>query len=246
MSTIQTIAFRADLSRQVGIYFAVVIAAIIIASEAAYFAFDWPDFLRFESGRVLEIINDNPIGIYPSYYLWVLAWIAFVAVPPLAWSAACRSGSMLAMIAIPFGCFAGLCHAIGPGRWVFVVPALAAEFAEASQDPVARQALLISFETIHRFAGIMIGEHFPNILKGIWTLLVSFSLVQILPSYLRTVGIVAGISAIIASLEQLGGPFAGLMPFVGVFQLVWISWVGLLAFELVRWDRNQEAGVIQS
>ena len=123
MGMVKTTAFRADLYRQVGIYVWVVLAAIIVAGEAAFLIFDWPGFLRFEPEEVLGIINQHPNGVYPSYYLWVLAWIAFVAVPPLAWSAACRSGSMLAMIAIPFGCLAGLCHAIGPGRWVFLVPA---------------------------------------------------------------------------------------------------------------------------
>lgn len=234
MALVQFNASRPDLSRNVGLYFGVVIFANLFASEAAFLSFGWPEFLRSPPAQILESINQGSDHVYLSYYLWVLAWIAFVAVPVLTWSTACRSASVIALVAIPFGCLAGLCHAIGPGRWVFVVPALAADFARAGEDPVGQQAILTVFDALHRFAGIMIGEHFGNILKGIWTLLVSLSLVQSLPSYLRVGGFVAAAGSIAASLEQFGGPFSGLMPFLLVFQLVWIIWCAALAFELFR------------
>ena len=224
-----------------GWYLLGVLVLVVIAGEAAYLAFGWPDFLRRPPEEVLAILHERVEWVFVSYYLWVIAWLAFVAVPVLVFRVASRQASLLALVAIPFGCLAGLCHALGPARWVFVVPDLAADFHSEEASQATRDAILVVFHAIHQFGGVAIGEHVGNLLRGAWTALVSLSLVESLPRSLRVVGMVAAAGAVVVSLEQLGGPFAGLLSLLAGLQFVWFLWGVMLAIALLRSPRAGES-----
>ncbi len=223
-----------NIGRVAGLYFAGVLVLILIAGQAAFLVFDWPHFLRGSPTEILTTLHPRVGLVFISYYLWMIAFLAFIAVPVLTWRAASHPASVIGMVAVPFGCLAGLCHAIGPARWVFVVPTLAADFHAEGISQEARDAILIAFGSINQFGGEMIGEHIANLLRGVWTCLLSLSLVETLPSYLRPIGLLAALCVIIASLEQLGGPFAGLLSSLSAIQFVWVVWGGVLSIVLVR------------
>jgi hypothetical protein len=226
-----------NLSRVTGLYFAGVLVLILTAGEAAFLAFGWPEFLRGSPAEILATLHPRVGLVFVSYYLFVISWLAFIAVPILTWRAASHPASIIGMVAVPFGCLAGLCHAIGPARWIFVVPTLAADFHAEGISQAARDAILVAFGSINQFGGEMIGEHIANLLRGVWTCLLSLSLVETLPSYLRPIGLLAAFGAIIASLEQLGGPFAGLLSSLAAIQFAWFAWGIVLSIALVRSTR---------
>ena len=77
-----------NIGRVAGLYFAGVLVLIMIAGEAAFIAFDWPDFLRGSPTEILTTLHPRVGLVYISYYLWVIAFLAFIAVPVLTWRAA--------------------------------------------------------------------------------------------------------------------------------------------------------------
>lgn len=221
--------------RYVGYFFLLLLVLILTAGQVAYLSFDWPDFLRTTPAEILETFHAaSPLSLYGSYYLWVLTWLAFCTIPVLLVVCAARTNSLMAIAAVPLGCLAGLCHAIGPARWVFVVPVLAAEYSAIDTAPATQAAVLASFQAVHQFGGVMIGEHLGNLLKGAWTILFCLSLADGIPKWLQRFGLFAGLCSILASFEQLGGLFAELIEAMSVLQFVWFLWGAVFAVMLIR------------
>jgi hypothetical protein len=114
-------------------------------------------------------------------------------------------------------------------RWVFVIPVIANSYV-ASNDATVREAAIISFQTIHQFGGVLLGEHLGQLFTIIWTVMISMAFIKLkfFPSWLGWLGI---ISSVIYLLAQ-GEIFATIIPGFPVWDLagligssLWLIWL---------------------
>jgi hypothetical protein len=59
-------------------------------------------------------------------------------------------------------------QAVGLSRWIFVVPGMARQHADAATSEAGRLALETNFDMLNLWAGVAIGEHTGQILTCLW------------------------------------------------------------------------------
>jgi hypothetical protein len=94
-------------------------------------------------------------------------------------------------------------------RWPFAVPELARRYVAAPDGPegdATRRTVEVMFATLHRLLGVGIGEHLGYLFTGLWTIVVSASILTtpLLPGWLGVIGTAIGIALLIGTLEFVG------------------------------------------
>jgi len=148
----------------------------------------------------------------------------------------------LTVLSVVVGASAAIVQGLGLVRWPYAVPELARRYVAAppgsAGDPT-RASVEVVFATLHRLLGVGIGEHLGYLFTGLWTLLVSVSILStsILPGWLAAVGIVVGIAMLIGTLEfvgpneETGWRGAGII--VPVAYIAWSIWLMALGVFLL-------------
>jgi Domain of unknown function (DUF4386) len=222
---------------------AVLLIAVPVAFNAAFLAlgraFDYPDILRKEPDEILRRFAAGGPGLV---LRWEVLLLSAVAMLPLVALLAVSLGASpaLTVTSVVVGSAAGLVQALGLVRWPFAVPELARRYVAAVGDEgrPTRQAVEVTFLTLHRLLGVGVGEHLGYLLTGAWTLLVSASVLTttVLPWFLGVVGIPIGIALLIGTLEfvgpneERGWPLAGTI--VPIAYIAWSVWLVALGIAL--------------
>ncbi|MDB5015033.1 MAG: hypothetical protein JWQ25_3235, partial [Daejeonella sp.] len=132
------------------------------------------------------------------------------------------------------GIISGVVQIIGLLRWVFVVPVLATAFVN-STNPSTQEAIKITFQAIHQFGGVLLGEHLGQLFTVIYTIFISIALLKlnIIPKWLAWWGFIASFIYFLAQAELLATviptlPVIELAGFIGsTLWLVWLILVGV-------------------
>jgi hypothetical protein len=213
-----------------------VLIVVPILFNVAFFelgrAFDYPDILRREPDEILRRFHAGGTGLLLRWHLLMLSALAFVPVVVLL-SAVLQASAALSAVTIVIGVSAGLVQAIGLLRWTYAVPELARRWVAADGDDArpARQAIEVTFATLHRFLGVGVGEHLGYLLTGAWTLLAAASIVTtaVLPAWLGWLGVPIGLALVVGSAE-FAGPnegdgwrLAGIV--VPIAYIAWSLWL---------------------
>lgn len=232
----------------VEVFAAVLLIAVPIAFNLAFLelgrSFDYPRILRHEPDEILRRFAAGGSGL-------ILRWEALLACSvlmiPLAIVVARVLGASPTLTAssLVVGVVAGVVQLLGLVRWPFAVPELARRYVAAPDGPAGdatRRAVEVTFETLHRLLGVGIGEHLGYLFTGVWTLLVSASIIATaaaLPVWLGIVGIPIGLALLIGVLEfvgpneERGWGLAGTV--VPIAYLAWSAWLVLLGIGLLIW-----------
>ena len=215
---------------------AVLLIAVPVAFNLAFFelgrAFDYPNILRKESDEILRRFAAGGSGLILRWEALLLSALAMLPLVALVAVALGASASLTAA-AIVVGSAAALVQALGLVRWPFAVPELARRYVAADGPDAAakRQAIEVTFATLHRLLGVGIGEHLGYLLTGLWTLLVAASVLStsVLPGWLGLIGIPVGVALLIGTLEfvgpneERGWPLAGTI--VPIAFIAWSLWL---------------------
>lgn len=232
----------------VEVFAAVLLIAVPIAFNLAFLelgrSFDYPRILRHEPDEILRRFAAGGSGL-------ILRWEALLACSvlmiPLAIVVARVLGASPTLTAssLVVGVVAGVVQLLGLVRWPFAVPELARRYVAAPDGPAGdatRRSVEVTFETLHRLLGVGIGEHLGYLFTGVWTLLVSASIIATaaaLPVWLGIVGIPIGLALLIGVLEfvgpneERGWGLAGTV--VPIAYLAWSAWLVLLGIGLLIW-----------
>lgn len=232
----------------VEVFAAVLLIAVPIAFNLAFLelgrSFDYPRILRHEPDEILRRFAAGGSGL-------ILRWEALLACSvlmiPLAIVVARVLGASPTLTAssLVVGVVAGVVQLLGLVRWPFAVPELARRYVAAPDGPAGdatRRSVEVTFETLHRLLGVGIGEHLGYLFTGVWTLLVSASIIATaaaLPVWLGIVGIPIGLALLIGVLEfvgpneERGWGLAGTV--VPISYLAWSAWLVLLGIGLLIW-----------
>ena len=119
-------------------------------------------------------------------------------------------------------------------RWPFLVPYRACIDADAS--PALHETIDVVFQSLNRYLGVAVGEHFGYLFTGAWSVLSGVAVVQATnaPWWLGVAGIVVGVLLMICSLEFVGAfeqegwkLGATLTPVAYVAWSVWLIGIGV-------------------
>jgi hypothetical protein len=225
---------------RVAVRFAVAVAVFLIAANAPYAwliaNFGYDDVLREPAGAILVRFSQGGAPL-------VLAWLAFsigalLFVPVvLEFRRLFGAQSVDSGSAAVLGLGAAFAQAAGLLRWVLVVPALAAAYTDPSADLHTRQVLLITFESVHRFGGAVVGEMLGQILLAGWTAMTVIQLAhtKLVPTWLVWMGGVTPPLWILGQSELLHDvvPAIPSIEVTPVAFMLWESWLALLAVTIV-------------
>jgi len=216
---------------------------VLVPYTILTFTFNYPDILRAETGTILANYHAGGTGL-------VLTWFAFALLGLPLLPAYILIGQRVearmphSKWIITVGVVSILAQFIGLLRWVFVVPVLARRFVSAD-DTTVRESIKISFELVHQFAGVLIGEHIGQLFTIIWTVSVSIALVKqsMIPKWLGVWGLISSTIYFLAQAELLntvipGFPKSNIAGFLG--STLWLLWLVLVGINFLLIDRNRK------
>jgi uncharacterized protein DUF4386 len=221
---------------------AILLIAVPIVFNAAFFelgrAFDYPAILRRNPD---EILRRFAAGGSALLLRWHLLFLSALAMLPLAvlLAVVLDAGPVLTPMSMVLGVVAALVQGLGLGRWLFAVPELARRYvaADGPEAPATRGSIEVAFAVLHRYLGVGVGEHLGYLATGLWTILVTISILQgaVLPGWIAIVGVVIGIALLVGTLEFVGPnepdgwALAGtIVPIAYIAWSIWLIVLGLL------------------
>ena len=222
---------------------AVLLIAVPIGFNVAFFelgrAYDYPNILRKEPDEILRRFVAGGSGLILRWEALLVSALLMLPLSALL-AVVLAAPPALTVLSIVVGASAALVQGLGLVRWPFAVPELAGRYVAAPDGPdgdATRQTVEVVFATLHRLLGVGIGEHLGYLFTGLWTLLVSASIVSttVLPSWLAIVGVVIGVAVLIGTLEFVGPnerdgwPMAGtIVPIAYIAWSLWLIVIGVL------------------
>jgi hypothetical protein len=198
-------------------------------------SFDYPAILRSPPGVILAAFADGGASLVLAWGAFALAALLFAPIAVGMAAVTRRAGHQAAAVAA-LGIVAGVTQAIGLSRWVYAVPALAANWT-ATADASQRATTEVIFTTLHQFAGVGIGEAIGQCLTAFWLIGVAMGQ-RPHPRFggaVAGLGLIGGVVLLLGLIEGLATaiPFDpgvfGLAGVVGFLILtVWLIWTGIL------------------
>ena len=216
-----------------------------VAFNVAFFAlgraFDYPDILRKDPDEILRRFAAGGSGLL---LRWELLMLSALAMLPLAaiLAVALAAGPQLSVLAVVLGASAALVQALGLVRWPYGVAELARRYVAAPAGPegnATREAVLVTFATLHRLLGVGVGEHLGYLLTGLWTLVVAASILAttVVAPLLGAIGIPIGLMILVGVFEFMGPnerdgwKVAGIV--VPIAYIAWSVWLIALGIALL-------------
>lgn len=198
--------------------------------------FGYPGILRLPPGQILTRFHQGGSALV---WTWLaLVWVGFpllagIALLPQAvgWNGA------LARFATRLGWAGALFQMVGLLRWVFVVPFLADAYAVALPGSVQGIALETVFQAVHRYGGVVLGEHLGQAFTVGWMVLSGVALIRAGQArWLGVFGIASGSVYSLAQSELLATAIPG-FPVVAKAGMIggtaWMAWILALGTWLV-------------
>ena len=195
--------------------------------------FEYPDILRKPTDYILNQFSAGGNRLILTWYCFALTSLLFI---PMA----LMVNQVLAPDALPYmalattaGILAGLVQFLGLVRWTFLVPYLARTYFEPGSSQATRDSITVTFQAIHRYAGMAIGEHLGYLCTSLWTALVALALTQSsqFSPWLGWLGFLPAIAIFIGLFEEAGFKAAAAINAIGyILWSIWLIAVGVVFF----------------
>ncbi|HMJ48085.1 MAG TPA: DUF4386 domain-containing protein [Ferruginibacter sp.] len=199
--------------------------------------FEYPDILRQETGVILNKFHEGGTPL-------ILTWWAFAILGTPLLIAYILIGqkfenrlSFIKWVTV-LGVISGIAQIVALMRWVFVVPVIANNYISTS-DAATKAAAIISFQTIHQFAGVLLGEHIGQLFTISWTLMISYAFLRlnIFSRWVSWWGIIASLIYLMGQAELFaiviqGLPVWELAGFIG--STLWLIWLIILGIKFLK------------
>jgi len=199
--------------------------------------FEYPDILRQDTGVILTKFHDGGSSL-------IFTWWAFALLGLPLLVAYIKIGQLLEdkisfiRWVTTLGIISGMVQIIGLLRWVFVVPVIATNFIKAT-DPNVKEIAIQSFQMIHQFGGVLLGEHLGQLFTIIWTIMISIAFLKLkfFPRWVSWFGIISSVIYFIAQADLFatvipGFPAWDMAGFIG--STLWLVWLIIIGVMFVR------------
>ena len=199
--------------------------------------FEYPDILRQDIGIVLTKFHEGGSSLIVTWWVFaimgLLLLIAYIKIGQLL-----ENRISFVRWVTTLGVISGIVQIVGLLRWVFVVPVIANNYI-ASTEPMIKEIAKGSFQTIHQFGGVLLGEHLGQLLTIAWSIMMSvaFMKLNLFPRWVSWLGIVASIIYLIAQAELFstvipGFPQWSMAGFIG--STLWLIWLIIVGIMFIR------------
>lgn len=198
--------------------------------------FNYPDILREPAGEILTKFATGGSGLITTWLFFALAGIPLLIATILLGKLWEDKSPALMKLATTLGVISFVAQLIGLLRWVFVVPVLALNYTAQDASEAAKEAAIASFQTIHQFGGVLLGEYIGQLFAIGWMLLVSIVIIRtgIFKSWVGWFGIITSAIYILAQTELLHTsipsiPSIDIAGLVGsILWIIWMACIGVL------------------
>ena len=221
----------------IGIMLILGVAGVLIPYTILTIIFDYPDILRQNAGVILTKFHEGGATLILVWFLF-----AFLSLPLLiayvSLGQKLESKFYFVRWATTLGIISGIVQIIGLLRWTFVVPILANDFINATNE-TTRETITIVFQAIHQFGGVLLGEHLGQLFTVAWTIMIAtaFNKLRLFPAWITWFGYLAAGIYLLAQAEL----FATVIPGFPVWNLagligstMWLIWLLIIGIKLLK------------
>jgi hypothetical protein len=212
----------------IGILLIIGALALFVPYTLLTITFDYPGILREETGVILTRFKAGGNALIRTWFAFALVGLPLLGAYVLL-GQKLESKAWFVRLATIVGILGLVVQMIGLLRWTFVVPVLAANFANGNE--MTKEASKVAFQVIHQYGGVILGEHLGQLFTIGWTILMSmaFQKRKLFPKWLIGMGYVASGIYLMAQAEL----FATVMPDFPVWDLAGFLGSTLLLIWLV-------------
>jgi hypothetical protein len=204
--------------------------------------FNYPDILRKPSPEILiQFHNGGAILIMQ----WLaFAWAGFpILIGIILLGKIFKADGILSgQTGVVFGVLAIIFQLVGLLRWVFVVPVLANQYVNPASSDATKDAVIVVFQVVHQYGGVLIGEHLGQIFTIMWTVFVSITMFKssIFRNWIGWFGIFSAIIYLPAQAELFKTvlPNIYVLPEAGMIgSILWLVWMIIMGIYLIRHEK---------
>jgi len=206
--------------------------------------FGYDDVLREPPLQVLAAFRAGGPELILIWLAFALCALAFLWVSAWTGEAIRAGGGRWPSWAAAAGAASGVAQAIGLSRWSFVVPGLADRALDGS--PMDSAVAVGTYQALHQFAGVAIGEWLGQTLLAAWTLAVGLALVRgplaqgVWTRLLGTTALILSPLWIVGQVELLATVDPA-FPEFQITQWVFTAWLAWLVALGLTWTVQGEA-----
>ncbi len=202
--------------------------------------FEYPDILRQDTGTILTKFHDGGGKLILTWWAFAILGLPLLIAYILVGQ---KLEGRLGFIkwVTTFGVISGVVQIIALLRWVFVVPVIANSYIAG--DATAKTVAISSFQTVHQFGGVLIGEHIGQLFTVTWTVMISYAFLKlnIVAKWICWLGIVASVIYFLAQAELFatvipGFPAWDMAGFIG--STLWLVWLLIVGISFLRMKNN--------
>ncbi len=200
---------------------------------------NWPASLDEPASVNLPLITQQSGAVILGYGSYLLFSLLILPISVMLYFALKgREASPLLAVAAAVGVVSALARALGIGRWLFLMPALAEVYLDPGSSQATREAVEVAYAAFNEYAG-GVGEIIGVSMTGaFWVGLTSVALLRSerFPSWLGLVGLLAAAVLLAGALPIVGLDLGALVTALGVN--VYLVWAVALAVVLLRRGRR--------
>lgn len=138
--------------------------------------FEYPDILRQNTGTILTKFHDGGSSLIVTWWAFAILGLPLLIAYILIGQKLENKLGFIKWVTT-FGVISAIVQIIGLLRWVFVVPVIANSYV--SGNAATKAAAITSFQTIHQFGGVLLGEHLGQLFTIIWTVMICYAFIKI-------------------------------------------------------------------
>jgi hypothetical protein len=199
--------------------------------------FEYPDILRQNTGTILTKFHTGGSSLILTWWAFAILGLPLLIAYILIGHEFENKLSFIKWITT-FGVISGIVQIIALLRWVFVVPVIANSYISAG-DAATKTVAILSFQTIHQFGGVLLGEHIGQLFTIIWTVMISYAFIKlnIFSKWISWFGIIASAIYLLAQSELFatvipGFPVWDMAGFIG--STLWLVWLIIIGINFLK------------
>jgi len=149
--------------------------SVLIPYTILTIIFEYPDILRQDAGMLLTKFHNGGSSLVLTWWAFAILGLPLLIAYILIGQKFENKLSFIKWVTT-FGVISGIVQIIALLRWVFVIPVIANSYV--SGDEVTKASAKISFQLIHQFGGVLLGEHIGQLFTIIWTIMISYAFIK--------------------------------------------------------------------
>lgn len=227
--------------KTIGLLLIVGAIGVFIPYAILTITFEYPDILRHDAGIILTKFHEGGSSLIFTWWAFAMLGLPLLIAYILIGQ---KFENKLGFIkwVTTIGVISAIVQIIGLLRWVFVIPVIANSYVTAG-DASTKMPAIISFQMIHQFAGVLLGEHIGQLFTIAWTIMMSYAFIKlnIFAKWVSWLGIAASLVYLIGQAEL----FATVIPNFPVWDMagfigstLWLIWLVIIGIQFIRIKNN--------